>query len=84
MPVRLAATIGWRSAPSARGIAETIAAADHVLAGNAPAAAPLLGILGLATAYPALAGQAARPLHRAALINLDRWITEGIDPPHAD
>ena len=21
------------------------------------------------------------PLHRAALINLDRWITEGIDPP---
>jgi hypothetical protein len=22
-----------------------------------------------------------RPLHRAALINLDRWITEGIDPP---
>jgi Alpha/beta hydrolase domain len=22
-----------------------------------------------------------RPLHRAALINLDRWITEGIEPP---
>lgn len=22
-----------------------------------------------------------RPLHRAALINLDRWITEGVDPP---
>src|SRR5262245_11875942 len=22
-----------------------------------------------------------RPLHRAALINLDRWITEGMDPP---
>ena len=24
-----------------------------------------------------------RPLHRAALINLDRWITEGVDPRRA-
>jgi hypothetical protein len=40
---------------------------------SAPALAPLLGVIGLATAFPALAGQAVRPLHRAALGALGLW-----------
>jgi hypothetical protein len=38
-----------------------------------PAGAPLLGLAGLAGAWPALAGQAARPWHRAALGALGGW-----------
>jgi hypothetical protein len=38
-----------------------------------PAGAPLLGLAGLAGAWPALAGQAARPWHRAALGALGCW-----------
>jgi eukaryotic-like serine/threonine-protein kinase len=38
-----------------------------------PAGAPLLGVAGLAGAWPALAGQAARPWHRAALGALGFW-----------
>lgn len=38
-----------------------------------PAVAPALGALGLAPAFCALAGQAARPLHRAALGALGLW-----------
>jgi eukaryotic-like serine/threonine-protein kinase len=38
-----------------------------------PAGAPLLGVAGLAGAWPALAGQAARPWHRAALGALGCW-----------
>jgi hypothetical protein len=38
-----------------------------------PAAAPLLGIPGLAAAYPALAGQAARLPRRAAMGALGAW-----------
>jgi eukaryotic-like serine/threonine-protein kinase len=38
-----------------------------------PAGAPLLGVAGLAGAWPALAAQAARPWHRAALGALGCW-----------
>ena len=38
-----------------------------------PAGAPALGVAGLAGAWPALAGQAARPWHRAALGALGCW-----------
>jgi hypothetical protein len=38
-----------------------------------PAAAPLLGLAGLAGAYPALAARAGRPLHRAAAGALGAW-----------
>jgi eukaryotic-like serine/threonine-protein kinase len=40
---------------------------------SAPAAAPALGVAGLAGAWPALAGQAARPWHRLALGALGGW-----------
>ena len=40
---------------------------------SAPALAPVLGIAGLAGAWPALAGQAARPWHRVALGALGGW-----------
>jgi hypothetical protein len=40
---------------------------------SAPALAPLLGVAGLAGAWPALAGQAARPWHRFALGALGGW-----------
>src|SRR4051794_34911599 len=40
---------------------------------SAPAVAPLLGIAGLAGAWPALAGQVARPWHRLALGALGAW-----------
>jgi hypothetical protein len=40
---------------------------------SAPALAPVLGIAGLAGAWPALAGQVARPWHRLALGGLGGW-----------
>jgi hypothetical protein len=40
---------------------------------SAPAGAPLLGAIGLAAAWPALAGQARRPWHRLALGALGFW-----------
>jgi hypothetical protein len=40
---------------------------------SVPAGAPLLGFAGLAGAWPAVAGQAARPWHRAALGALGCW-----------
>jgi hypothetical protein len=40
---------------------------------SAPAAAPVLGLAGLSGAWPALAGQAARPWHRLALGALGAW-----------
>jgi eukaryotic-like serine/threonine-protein kinase len=40
---------------------------------SAPAIAPVLGLAGLAGAWPALAGQAARPWHRLALGALGAW-----------
>jgi eukaryotic-like serine/threonine-protein kinase len=40
---------------------------------SVPAAAPVLGVAGLAGAWPALAGQAARPWSRAALGALGFW-----------
>jgi hypothetical protein len=40
---------------------------------SAPAIAPVLGLAGLGGAWPALAGQAARPWHRLALGALGAW-----------
>jgi hypothetical protein len=40
---------------------------------SVPAASPVLGVAGLAGAWPALAGQAARPWSRAALGALGFW-----------
>jgi eukaryotic-like serine/threonine-protein kinase len=40
---------------------------------SAPAVAPMLGVAGLAGAWPALAGQAARPWHRLCLGALGAW-----------
>jgi eukaryotic-like serine/threonine-protein kinase len=40
---------------------------------SAPALAPVLGIVGLAGAWPALAGQVARPWHRLAIGALGGW-----------
>jgi hypothetical protein len=40
---------------------------------STPALAPLLGVAGLAGAWPALAGQVARPWHRLALGALGGW-----------
>ncbi len=40
---------------------------------SAPAGAPLLGVAGLAAAWPAVAGQAARPWQRLALGALGFW-----------
>ena len=40
---------------------------------SAPAIAPVLGLAGLSGAWPALAGQAARPWHRLALGALGAW-----------
>ena len=40
---------------------------------SAPALAPVLGLAGLAGAWPALAGQVARPWHRLALGALGAW-----------
>jgi hypothetical protein len=40
---------------------------------SAPAIAPVLGLAGLSGAWPAIAGQAARPWHRLALGALGAW-----------
>src|SRR6185436_17014671 len=40
---------------------------------SSPALAPALGVAGLAGAWPAIAGQAARPWHRLALGALGGW-----------
>src|SRR4051812_18396686 len=55
---------------------------------SAPALAPVLGLAGLAGAWPALAGQVARPWHRLALGALGGWwlvLVEAVahDPPRA-
>jgi eukaryotic-like serine/threonine-protein kinase len=78
------ATVGWLAAPpSARpGTALVLAAALAPCplllprAGRAwslPAAAPLLGLIGLAAAFPALAGQLATLRRRAATGALGAW-----------
>lgn len=78
------ALIAWLATAGAAGLALIAAAAaapaalllrgrDGAALLSAPAAAPALGALGIAGAWPALAGQAARPLHRAALGALGFW-----------
>ncbi len=73
-----AALAAWAGGPTALVVAA--AAVPTVLllrrAGalwSVPAGAPLLGFAGLAGAWPAVAGQAARPWHRAALGALGFW-----------
>jgi hypothetical protein len=77
-----AALVTWLVAAGAPGLAVIAAAAcapTALLVRNgapvwsAPAAAPALGMLGVAAAWPAFAGQAARPVHRAALGALGFW-----------
>jgi eukaryotic-like serine/threonine-protein kinase len=73
-----AALAAWAGEPTALVVAA--AAVPTVLllrrAGalwSVPAGAPLLGFAGLAGAWPAVAGQFARPWHRAALGALGCW-----------
>jgi hypothetical protein len=74
----VAALAAWSSGPTAAVLA--LAAAPTVLLlrrsgglWSLPAGAPVLGVVGLAGAWPALAGQASRPWHRAALAALGCW-----------
>jgi hypothetical protein len=74
----VAALAVWTSGPTAAVLG--LAAAPTVVLlrrsgglWSLPAGAPLLGVVGLAGAWPALAGQAARPWHRAALGALGCW-----------
>jgi eukaryotic-like serine/threonine-protein kinase len=76
-----AALLGWLAA-AASGVALLLALAvapvpallpRHGSAWSLPALAPLLGVAGLAGAWPALAGQAARWPARAALGALGGW-----------
>jgi eukaryotic-like serine/threonine-protein kinase len=74
----VAALAAWSSGPTAAVLG--LAAAPTVVLlrrsgglWSLPAGAPLLGVVGLAGAWPALAGQAARPWHRAALGALGCW-----------
>src|SRR3954447_4550978 len=79
----IAATIAaWLGSEDRPGVAVVVLAAALANAPllrragplwSAPALAPLLGIAGLAGAWPALAGQAARPWHRLALGALGGW-----------
>jgi hypothetical protein len=79
----LATTLGvWLVTAQSAGLALLVAAAALPTAlllrrggalWSAPVLAPALGIAGLAGAWPALAGQAARPWHRAALGALGGW-----------
>jgi eukaryotic-like serine/threonine-protein kinase len=74
----VAALAAWSGGPTAAVLG--LAAAPTVVLlrrsgglWSLPAGAPLLGVVGLAGAWPALAGQAARPWHRAALGALGCW-----------
>jgi hypothetical protein len=72
------ALAAWSSGPTAAVLA--LAAAPTVVLlrrsgalWSLPAGAPLIGAIGLAGAWPALAAQATRPWHRAALGALGWW-----------
>jgi eukaryotic-like serine/threonine-protein kinase len=74
----VAALAAWSSGPTAAVVG--LGAAPTVLLlrrsgalWSLSAGAPLLGVVGLAGAWPALAGQALRPWHRAALGALGCW-----------
>lgn len=74
----VAALAGWAGGPTAAVLA--LAAVPTVVLlrrsgglWSLPVGAPLLGAIGLAGAWPALAAQAARPWHRAALAALGCW-----------
>jgi eukaryotic-like serine/threonine-protein kinase len=76
--VMVAALAAWAGGPTAVVLAAAALPTVVLLrrAGglwSVPAGAPLLGVAGLAGAWPALAGQAARPWHRAALGALGCW-----------
>jgi hypothetical protein len=76
------ALAGWLATAQLAGVATLVLAAALPTAlllrrggplWSAPALAPLLGLAGLAGIWPVLAGQAARPWHRAALGALGGW-----------
>jgi eukaryotic-like serine/threonine-protein kinase len=76
------ALVAWLAAVQSAGVALLIAAGALPTAlllrrggalWSAPVIAPALGVAGLAGAWPALAGQALRPWHRAALGALGGW-----------
>jgi eukaryotic-like serine/threonine-protein kinase len=74
----VAALAAWSSGPTAAVLCLAAAPTVALLRRSGglwslPAGAPLLGVVGLAGAWPALAGQAARPWHRAALGALGCW-----------
>jgi eukaryotic-like serine/threonine-protein kinase len=76
--IMAAALAAWAGGPSAAVVAAAAIPTVALLrrAGalwSLPAGAPLLGAVGLAGAWPALAAQAARPWHRAALGALGCW-----------
>jgi eukaryotic-like serine/threonine-protein kinase len=76
--VAATALAAWVGAPAAWLIAAAAVPTIVLLrrAGglwSLPAGAPLLGLAGLAGSWPALAGQAGRPWHRAALGALGFW-----------
>src|SRR4051794_22312352 len=77
-----AAIAAWLASEDRAGVALVVLAAALPTAAllrrggslwSAPALAALLGIPGLAGAWPAVAGQAARPWHRLALGALGGW-----------
>ncbi len=77
-----AAIVAWLAGAHLAGVAVLVGAAIAPTAlllrrggtlWSAPAVAPVLGIAGLAGAWPAVAGQVARPWHRAALAALGAW-----------
>jgi hypothetical protein len=76
------AVVVWLAAAQSTGLALLVAAGALPTAvllrrggalWSAPVLAPALGIAGLVGAWPAIAGQAARPWHRAALGALGGW-----------
>src|SRR6185312_12267156 len=80
--VLAAAVATWLAVDGSAGIAVLVLAAAAPTAlllrragplWSAAALAPVLGVAGLAGAWPALAGQAARPWHRLALGALGAW-----------
>ncbi|HEX7299300.1 MAG TPA: serine/threonine-protein kinase [Solirubrobacteraceae bacterium] len=74
----VAALAAWSSGPTAAVLGLAAAPTALLLRRSGglwslPAGAPMLGVLGLSGAWPALAGQATRPWHRAALGALGCW-----------
>jgi hypothetical protein len=82
----VALALGPAPRPGAAVLVAALAAGPPLLlrsdgrAWSLPAAAPVLGLLGLAGAYPALAGRAPRWSARAALGGLGAWCVVLVEP----